>query len=530
MNRLLAYLVTAVLFLVVFLLVLEGGLRLAGLAPQPTINTFHPRLGWEKRKNTTVTRSTSEYTVTYHINALGLRDDDDLTYAKPEGTKRILFLGDSFTLGYTVDRKDLFVDLLEGKLREEGRKIQVLNGGTEGYSNDQELLWLREEGFKFAPDLVVLVFYQNDVFWNSQDHYLRFPKPLFPAEGDAEAPVNPLLRDPGKQGWFAAHTALGKMIAGLSAPLPMFRTAAGSVIPKEWGVLLTPRPDFMEKAWKHTAAVFRGLRKSCEAKGVRVLVALVPAKAQVYPRFRAEQQKRLGVPENQWNPDLPFEGMDPLLRDVGLDVVNPLARFREEAKKRAAAGETELYYEKDRHFSPEGNRLFAQVLYHKLTQNEYLGQPKGPSTPIVLAETKAGHTAPGRGVPAWLVIVLVLWVVLGGLYVLQYRDENAAAAFLKVGALIWTVAGLIALLRGVTPLLPAGWGGALFGAVALGVILFLLWKLRKRIALIFELYGAFTQRGHWYMMPLLAVMLAIGSLLIVAASSPFVAPFIYTLF
>jgi hypothetical protein len=32
------------------------------------------------------------------------------------------------------------------------------------------------------------------------------------------------------------------------------------------------------------------------------------------------------------------------------------------------------------------------------------------------------------------------------------------------------------------------------------------------------------------MMPLLAVMLAIGSLLIVAASSPFVAPFIYTLF
>ncbi|MEO6710106.1 MAG: DUF5989 family protein [Planctomycetota bacterium] len=37
-------------------------------------------------------------------------------------------------------------------------------------------------------------------------------------------------------------------------------------------------------------------------------------------------------------------------------------------------------------------------------------------------------------------------------------------------------------------------------------------------------------RGHWYLMPLLVVLLSIGSLLVVAASSPLIAPFIYTLF
>ncbi len=55
-------------------------------------------------------------------------------------------------------------------------------------------------------------------------------------------------------------------------------------------------------------------------------------------------------------------------------------------------------------------------------------------------------------------------------------------------------------------------------------------KSQESISVISELYGTFLRRGHWYMLPLLVVMLAIGMLLVVAASSPFVAPFIYTLF
>ena len=55
-------------------------------------------------------------------------------------------------------------------------------------------------------------------------------------------------------------------------------------------------------------------------------------------------------------------------------------------------------------------------------------------------------------------------------------------------------------------------------------------QLRDRVGTIVELFGAFIGRGHWYLMPLVTVLLTIGSLLVVAASSPLVAPFIYTLF
>ena len=66
--------------------------------------------------------------------------------------------------------------------------------------------------------------------------------------------------------------------------------------------------------------------------------------------------------------------------------------------------------------------------------------------------------------------------------------------------------------------------------IFIALIVFVLVKVAKRLSVISELYGTFLRRGHWYMLPLLVVMLAIGMLLVVAASSPFVAPFIYTLF
>jgi hypothetical protein len=62
------------------------------------------------------------------------------------------------------------------------------------------------------------------------------------------------------------------------------------------------------------------------------------------------------------------------------------------------------------------------------------------------------------------------------------------------------------------------------------VLGFVIYKLGRRVTTILELLRSFTLRGHWYLMPLLVVLLSIGSLLVVAASSPLIAPFIYTLF
>jgi hypothetical protein len=67
-------------------------------------------------------------------------------------------------------------------------------------------------------------------------------------------------------------------------------------------------------------------------------------------------------------------------------------------------------------------------------------------------------------------------------------------------------------------------------AVALGVVGAILWYLRARLPVMGELLASFVRRGQWYALPVLVGLLSIGGLLIVAASSPWLAPFIYTLF
>lgn len=109
-NVLLSILVSLLLAVLVF----EGGLRLIGFAPEGKILQFDPQLGWSKRPDAKLTRSTSEFDIEIETNALGLRDDPMSSPAKPAGVYRVVCLGDSFTLGFTVDREDLFVDQLEG--------------------------------------------------------------------------------------------------------------------------------------------------------------------------------------------------------------------------------------------------------------------------------------------------------------------------------------------------------------------------------------------------------------------------------
>ena len=126
-NILLALLMSAVLAG----LVLEGGLRLVGFAPAPSLHDFDAELGWTKRPGAVGTKKTNEFRATYEINALGLRDDPASSPTKPAGVFRVLCLGDSFVLGTTVERRDLFCDLLENLWQAQGRRVEVINAGTE---------------------------------------------------------------------------------------------------------------------------------------------------------------------------------------------------------------------------------------------------------------------------------------------------------------------------------------------------------------------------------------------------------------
>src|SRR5687767_7289446 len=170
--------------------VLELGLHLIpGLAPAPTLNRFDPQTGWSKVPGKAITRRIGNERIHFEINEHGLRDDPGVGPGKEPGTFRVLALGDSFVLGYTVERADLFVDQLEGWWKSEDRRIDVVNAGTEGWSTDQEVAWFLNNGKAYQPDLVLLFPYENDIYWNGQPAYANNrAKPLFRPDGQFESP------------------------------------------------------------------------------------------------------------------------------------------------------------------------------------------------------------------------------------------------------------------------------------------------------------------------------------------------------
>ena len=392
--------------------------------------------------------------------------------------------------------------------RGELRDWEIANKPDKGHmlSNTFFALWFREEGVKYRPDLALLCFFPNDVFWCGEERYLRYAKPRLATDGEPESLP---LRDVGEESWFTRHTALGKMLA---SPLPpTFRPAPASrSIPKEFGVFLTEEPDFIGAAWKKVGAAVRLFAAAARGAGAKPLALAIPDKTAVHADARERFGSGFGLGPASLDPERPSRRFLGICEYAGVPALDPLETFRAEA-----ARGTRLYFEKDWHLTPAGNRVLADSLY-----GELVGLLPPPSeAPPAAATSEAVRS----GIPAWVFVLVGIWAALSLGYALSYRDEPAWLAPIKALLFVALVSGIFWAAKFYAP----GW---LAGIAILALLGFVAFKSAGRIGTIAELLATFARRGHWYMLPLLAVMVSIGTLLIVAASSPFVAPFIYTLF
>lgn len=133
---------------------------------QPKFPRHVVRAPWGLRYNdpgSAYRHKSADMTTYFRINQQGMRSERDFAYAKPPGVKRILALGDSFTIGYEVDVDKTFTSILEDELQRSGFRVEVLNAGVSGFSNAEELLYLERELIRYTPDVVVVSFYLNDV-------------------------------------------------------------------------------------------------------------------------------------------------------------------------------------------------------------------------------------------------------------------------------------------------------------------------------------------------------------------------------
>ena len=346
---------------------------------------YDPLLGWRKRPLGSATYHRREYTVEVAINRLGLRDVDR-DYVAPPGVTRILALGDSFVEGYTVALPETVGQVLEASLRRDGRRVDVVNAGTSGYSTDQEYLFYTTEGVRYSPRVVLVFFYYNDVLYNDRDHFAEQPKPLFADEdGRLElvrrrVPLPPAShherRPPPPAGsalleWLHDRLLYGAPRAAQAlARLGLWEPLARPRVPLEIRVYDRHPPEEIDAAWTKTADLLGALVRETAAHDARLLVVYVPNRFEVDPRAWELTRILYGVDDTRWDPGAVCRRLTQIGAARGfevLDLTEPL-RLQVHWWRRP-------YFDYDGHWNALGHATAARALRDFLERPGWLGPP-----------------------------------------------------------------------------------------------------------------------------------------------------------
>jgi lysophospholipase L1-like esterase len=162
-----------ILSIIVFLIILEGGLRVTGVDPHPrgydfTVNRAwdfpevflkDQDLFWRLRPGQTITSEFFEGK-TYRINRQGFRGTD---FVPGDGEFRIAVLGNSCSFGWGVTEEGSFAGRLRSLMVREGiPRTAVYNFSVPGYTSFQGLRNFQRFVRPFKPQILLVTFAWND--------------------------------------------------------------------------------------------------------------------------------------------------------------------------------------------------------------------------------------------------------------------------------------------------------------------------------------------------------------------------------
>jgi hypothetical protein len=143
-----------------------------------SFDAFDPTKGWISKPNIR-NMEVFDHKI-LNTNSRGLRGKQEFSYEKHSNKIRILILGDSFTFGDQVSDNETYSYYLQKMIPD----AEVINMGVHGYGHDQMLIYLKEEGVKYKPDIVILGFLSMDMSRNILQ-FRDYAKPKFVLTNDS---------------------------------------------------------------------------------------------------------------------------------------------------------------------------------------------------------------------------------------------------------------------------------------------------------------------------------------------------------
>ena len=397
-NRRLVQSILAVGGLFLGLIILEFAVRL--LPPSESLFTDYgdtyvcsPTLGWQGRPNYQGLIEREEYSHPIHFNSMGMYDTNH-NLNKEDGVFRILWMGDSFAQTLQVDEPQTAHQQLENLLNERlggvERSFEVISAGVIGWSTGQELLYYREQGKFYQPDLVLLLFFVgNDVNDNLPGHALTIDgfncfSPYFPVCNGSLDP-NPWYYIPGLDpAWGSCSTAKKWLTSGLGwvqqnsflfariEPLLLSlktRRTYGQDFGLPFAALYLPEEsEEVRYGWQVTEGVLSQFDKEVESDGADFVVAIVGPREVIWISQLTETQLQS------------FYQSDPAFIEAEISRPNqrlatflqsqsiPVLDLQQPMIEHIANTGADLYLPIDRHWTGEGNRAAAELMFAWLVE------------------------------------------------------------------------------------------------------------------------------------------------------------------
>jgi lysophospholipase L1-like esterase len=294
-------------------------------------------LGWRGRRDLRMRFRRPDFDVLVEHGRDGWRRPDPPPPANP--VRRILVLGDSFTWGWGVDQGDVFSDHLQRRLP---AGVAVYNRGVNGYGTGQEYLLLQQELAARSYDVVVLLFFGNDVADNVNPK--RGRRPLFALEGPALVPPNrppqPLMSP--LQRFFKDHSRAYQLAdVAVDAMRRWLRDEdhAPPVDPSDVAFSQLPGRAV-------TMRLLAEMRRLATAHGAQFVLVYVPDAGEVEPGRAGDPSRR---------------AVHAMIHAVAARDAIPLIDLTDAFAAQARRGRV-LIFPHDDHWTPAGHALAAQTL------------------------------------------------------------------------------------------------------------------------------------------------------------------------
>ncbi|MFO0974064.1 MAG: hypothetical protein U1A27_11600 [Phycisphaerae bacterium] len=310
----------------------------------------------------------------YHFNAQGWNDPREFSVARPAGVRRVCLVGDSQVESLQVQPDETMYAVAEQQMNRPDRAVQWYAFGCSGWGTQHEYECIRKYVLDYSPEVVVLLFVQNDpmdcspyvgtpdphsvVYWLDGQEQLTL---AYPTEYEPSALRRLSARSALVRLLMVQHDVVGKLKARLSGKqvvqgvgqLPLrdlVERAKSDLVP---GLATMSLEERQIKTWKLVEKLLEAARDECARRGARFVVA---SRGWSYEIDAPLKHTQFQAPPKNADPYC----LDTRVSEMGREWVGPIcARLNIPYLDLTAALQTEVMKQRQSHRFPKDNHYNA---------------------------------------------------------------------------------------------------------------------------------------------------------------------------